>query len=67
MPKNIYLDNQSTTKIDSDVLEAMLPYFSEKYGNASSSEHIFGWESNDGIEEARVTIANSIKASRIRY
>lgn len=62
MPKNIYLDNQSTTQIDSDVLEAMLPYFSEKFGNASSSEHIFGWESNEGIEQARATIANSINA-----
>ncbi len=59
--KQIYLDNASTTKVDTKVVEAMIPYFSEKYGNASS-QHLIGQEAKRGLEESRHTIAKSIKA-----
>jgi cysteine desulfurase len=52
----IYLDNNSTTPIDTRVLDAMLPYFSEYYGNASSS-HYFGSISQKGVEDAREKVA----------
>ncbi len=60
--KQIYLDNAATTKIDPAVLKAILPYFTEKYGNASSS-HAFGRESKEALEKARSLIAKSINAS----
>ena len=41
--EKIYLDNNSTTKIDAEVLDSMLPFFVTKYGNPSSNSHIFGW------------------------
>ena len=61
MRKEIYLDNAATTKVDEKVVKAMLPYFSEKYGNASST-HLMGEEARRAIEESRVTIAKSIGA-----
>ncbi|MDO8467603.1 MAG: cysteine desulfurase family protein [Nanoarchaeota archaeon] len=60
--KNIYLDNAATTQIDEKVLKTMLPYFNEKYGNASS-KHIFGAEAKETLAKARKTIAKSIGAS----
>ena len=57
----IYLDNNSTTKLDPQVLDAMIPYFNEKYGNASSKTHHFGWEAEAAIEIARKNISNLIK------
>ncbi|MEK6895802.1 MAG: cysteine desulfurase family protein [Nanoarchaeota archaeon] len=60
--KNIYLDNAATTQVDSSVLKAMIPYFNEKYGNASS-KHIFGTEAKETLAKARKTIAKSIGAS----
>lgn len=59
--KEIYLDNAATTQLDPKVLKAMLPYYTERYGNASSS-HTKGREAKQALEKARKTIANSIGA-----
>lgn len=59
--KEIYLDNGASTKVDPQVLKVMMPYFNEKYGNASSS-HALGQESKNALENARKTIADSINA-----
>jgi len=59
--KQIYLDNAATTAVDEKVVKAMLPYFSEKYGNASS-QHLVGQEAKRSLEESRHIIAKSIGA-----
>ena len=58
----IYMDNHSTTRVDPRALEAMLPFFSEAYGNAASKSHAFGWRAAEAVEEAREQVAALVGA-----
>lgn len=58
----IYLDHHATTPLDPRVLEAMMPYFTEKFGNASSLDHPYGYEASVAVEDAREKIAKAIGA-----
>ena len=58
----IYLDGHATTKVDARVISAMMPYLTEHYGNPSSNAHLYGWETEAAIKQAREVIAKAINA-----
>ncbi len=58
----IYFDNNATTKLDAEVLESMMPYLTETYGNASSKLHAFGWQAQAAVEKATNQVAKLINA-----
>lgn len=66
--KKIYLDYNATTPVDKRVVESMLPYFTENFGNASS-DHVFGWDAGEAVEEARERLARLIhgKSTEITF
>ena len=59
----LYLDSNATTPVDPDVLKEMLPYFSEKYGNASSATHSYGWIAQEAVDHARHQLAQLIEST----
>ncbi len=60
----IYLDNNASTPVDSRVLETMLPYFTEHFGNAASTGHAFGRKAREAVERSRASIAKAIGAAK---
>ncbi len=60
--RRVYLDNNATTRVDPRVIEAMLPFFGERYGNAASRNHAYGWEAEEGVETARGQVAAVLNA-----
>jgi len=64
MNQAIYLDHNATTPVDSVVLEAMLPYFTQHFGNASSKTHAYGWVAEQAVETAQTQVADLINAQK---
>ena len=58
----VYLDNQATTRTDPRVLEAMIPYFTEIYGNPHSDSHVFGWNAQEAVDRSRIHVAQIVNA-----
>ncbi len=63
MSRPIYLDYHATTPVDPRALDAMLPYFTERFGNAASKQHAYGWEAQKAVDAAREQVAGLIGAS----
>lgn len=63
MHRPIYLDNHSTTPVDKRVVDAMIPYFTEHFGNPSSINHQYGWEAEAAVKKTRSILASAINAS----
>ena len=62
MGKELYLDHHATTPVDPRVLEVMLPYFTQHFGNPASSNHSYGWVAEQAVEKAREQVAELVKA-----
>jgi cysteine desulfurase len=63
MSRSVYLDYHATTPVDPRVLEAMLPFFTERFGNPASKQHAFGWQAQEAVDQARKQVAALINAS----
>jgi cysteine desulfurase len=64
LQKQLYFDNHATTPLDPRVLEAMLPYFKENFGNAESVQHTYGWQAKSAVDKARTQVAKLIGAQQ---
>src|SRR5262245_52479969 len=62
MGRLVYMDNHATTPMDPRVLEAMLPYFTEKFGNAASRNHQFGWDAEAAVDRGREQVGRILNA-----
>ena len=61
---NIYIDHHATTPLDPRVLDAMMPYLTNRFGNAASRDHLFGWQAEEAVELARAQVAELIGADK---